>query len=173
MEAMENVLSAVISGLLGGGVAGALIGGFITLRAQERQFEQTRTSRFIDLRRERYAELLRATDEWVRAQLEEMGSKNQADPEDPTKPLRGLGVLPPFRPIELLVQEIELIGPEPVAEAAIRFGTAFRSVVAWSDLEPGDGPAMRAVADYNDLSQEYTRRRNEFLNAARVDLGNE
>jgi hypothetical protein len=65
MLAMDTLLAALVGGLLGGGVTGALIAGWITLQSQRRGFEHERRSRFLDMRRERYAALLRETDEWV------------------------------------------------------------------------------------------------------------
>ena len=55
---METVLVA----LLGGGLAGAIVSGAMTLLAQRRAFEHERKTRFLDLRRERYAALLRDSD---------------------------------------------------------------------------------------------------------------
>jgi hypothetical protein len=69
---VDPLVAAVVSGLLGGGVAGAVIGGLVTLRSQHRAFDYERRSRFLDLKRERYAALLLGSDEWFRAQWHQM-----------------------------------------------------------------------------------------------------
>jgi YD repeat-containing protein len=49
MEVVDNLTVALVSGLLGGGVAGALVSAAVTLVTQRRAFEQTRRVRFLDL----------------------------------------------------------------------------------------------------------------------------
>lgn len=63
---MDSLAVAIVAGILGGGVSGALISGLETLRQQRRAFEHERQSRFIDLKRQRYADLLREADDWLR-----------------------------------------------------------------------------------------------------------
>src|SRR5437762_217069 len=108
---METVLVA----LVGGGLAGAIVSGAMTLLAQRRAFEHERKTRFLDLKRERYAALLRDSDAWVRAQWRQLDmvegklgawSRNDLPP------------LPPTLSLELLADEIELLAPYGVGTAA-------------------------------------------------------
>jgi hypothetical protein len=168
MASVDNLLAALVGGLLGGGVTGALIAGWITLQSQRRSFEHERRGRFLDLRRQRYAALLRATDEWVRAQWGQLeiaeGMRRDGDPAD-------IPPLLPTRPLQLLADEIELLAPNEVGDAAGLLVFAIGILEGFDEADPAQARAMREMAPYREASAEYTLRRNLFVKAAKADLG--
>ncbi|MHB8960535.1 MAG: hypothetical protein ACYDAN_13000 [Candidatus Limnocylindrales bacterium] len=96
-------LSIALVGALLGGVSGALVGGYVSLLTQRRQFAEQREARFVDVRRERYARMLRLVDEWIRAYYAQLDAAEKGDEPLPH--------LPPTEPLESLANEIELVGP--------------------------------------------------------------
>ncbi len=172
MRRMDPVVAAIISGLFGGGVAGAMIGGLVTFRQQRRAFEHEKATRFIDLKRKRYADLLRLVDDWVRTlalQHTIAGAMMRGDASEQDMP-----TLEPTTAIEQLADEIDLLAPDSVGRAATRL---LVSVIALGSYAYDSGRDLRHMIEplvsFNEAMAGYTVERNQFLAAAKHDLDTE
>ena len=170
MRFMDPVVAAIISGLLGGGVAGAVIGGLVTFRQQRRAFEHEKETRFIDLKRQRYADLLRIVDDWVRIlawqhTIAVAMMRGDASKED-------MPALEPTTDIEQLADEIELLAPAPVGAAATRLLVAVVAIGRYAyDADRDLRHMIEPLVAFNEALAGYTVERNRFLVAAKTDLG--
>lgn len=170
MRVMDPVVAAIISGLLGGGVAGAIIGGLVTFRQQRRTFEHEKETRFIDLKRQRYADLLRMADDWVRTLVLQHTiavAMMHADASEKDMP-----TLEPTTAIEKLADEIDLLAPESVGGAATRMLVAVIALGMYAyDADRDLRHMIEPLAPFNEAMAGYTVERNRFLAAAKTDLG--
>ena len=170
MGLMDPVLAAVISGLLGGGVAGAIIGGLVTFRQQRRAFEHEKETRFLDLKRQRYADLLRLADDWVRSlalQHTVASAMMRAEATEGDMPELG-----PTTAIEQLADEIDLLAPEAVGGAATRLLVAVVALGRYAyDTDRDLRHMIEPLVSFNEAMAGYTVERNRFLAAAKTDLG--
>lgn len=167
---MDDLIVALVSGLLGGGVAGALIGAYLGLSQQRRAFAHERETRFLDLRRERYADLLRLADAWGRE------VSHQRDVAQSVREGRGTTAdIPTLRPttdIEQTAVEVDLLGSREVGRAAIRLLTACIALGSYAyDAEREGQLRMEHVVSWNEVIVGFTAERNTFRDAAKVDLG--
>lgn len=169
-DVVDPIIAAIISGLLGGGVAGATIGALVTFRQQRRAFEHEKETRFIDLKRQRYADLLRIVDDWVRTitmQHTIAVSMMHGDASEKDMPTLG-----PTTAIEQLTDEIDLLAPKSVARHAAGmlvaiFGLGKYAYDAERDLRHMIEPAV----PFREAMVGYAQERNRFLAAAKSDLG--
>ena len=166
---MDPLLAAIVSGLVGGGVSGALIGGFVTLRQQRREFDHERRTRFVDLKRERYAGFLAAAEEWFRAQWRQMDvAKEVAHGHGSSG---DIPALPSHRHLEVMADEIELLAPPDVGYAADMLVDAIRDLTGFDETNPTQLAEVQDVVSYGRISSQYTLWRNRFVAAAKADLG--
>jgi hypothetical protein len=168
---MDDLAIAIVSGILSGGVSGALIGGLVTLRQQRRAFDHERQSRFIDLKRQRYADLLREADEWLRGLAHQRDvaaavDHGDAEPQD-------IPPLLPTTPLDGLAQEIELLAPSDVSDGAGLLVTAIRTltIYAYDGTAPDWADRAKDLVTVDEAVADYTFRRNRFVRLARGDLG--
>jgi hypothetical protein len=169
MALVDPLTVAIVAGLLGGGVAGAVVGGLISLQTQRRTFDHERQTRFIELKRDRYAALLRASDEWIRAQWHQMDVTKAADADRRSR--YEIPELLPTQPVKLLAEEIELLAPPHVGLEANLLADAIHILTGFDEHDPEELARMRSVARYAEVSAEYTLRRNRFVRLAKEDLG--
>lgn len=167
---MDPIGAAIISGLLGGGVAGAIIGGLVTVRQQRRAFEHEKETRFIDLKRRRYADMLRLVDDWVRTltmQHTIAHAMMRGDASEGDMPTLGSTTA-----IEQLADEIDLLAPEPVGGAATRLLVAVLALGSYAyDADRDLRHMVEPLVSFNEVMAGYTAERNRFLAAAKSDLG--
>lgn len=168
---MDDLAVAILSGVLGGGVSGALIGGFVTLRQQRRAFDHERRSRFIDLKRQRYADLLREADEWLRGLAHQRDVAAAVDRGDAMP--KDVPPLPPMTPLDRLADEIELLAPSDVGDGAGLLVTAIRTltIYAYDGTAPDWADRAKDLMTVDEAVADYTFRRNRFVRLARGDLG--
>lgn len=170
MLPMDPVGAAIISGLLGGGAAGALLAGLVTLWQQRRAFEHEKETRFIDLKRQRYADLLRMVDDWVRTLALQHTIANalvQGEASEAEIPALGSTTA-----IEQLADEIDLLAPESVGAAATRMVIAVIALSGYAYVASRDLRHMLdPVVPINEVLAGYTGERNRFVSAAKADLG--
>lgn len=86
------------------------------MRQQRRAFEHERQSRFLDLKRQRYADLIHEADDWVRALRHQRDVAEALGRGDATR--EEIPPLPPTTSLERLSDEIELLAPSDVGGAA-------------------------------------------------------
>lgn len=155
------------------GVTAAIVAAVTTLLVEGRKHGYEDRIRFIDLRRERYSDLLRSADQHVRILRRQLGvvedwftlgsTKNESPPP-----------LPTTDPISHLAAEIALLGRKPeVGDAAKATYDALVALdqFAWdSDIQDAgawlhniDKPFWKAIASYEEA-------RGRFVVAARDDL---
>lgn len=167
---MDGIASALVGGLLGA-VSGAVIGGAVALWQQRRAFDHERTTRFLDLKRQRYADLLRLTDERVRQLGEQretalhVAAAGQA--------LSGVPASTPTSDIEQLAEEIELLASKAVSGPAMRLAVAVRDMVMTYQFRP-DRPVTDMFdqdSGHNGARLERRDARAAFVAAAKADLG--
>lgn len=159
--------AALIGGILGGGVTGAIIGGLITLMVQRRALAHERSTRFIDLKRDRYAKLLRDADEWVRLLNNQRAVAGAALRGEAN--LDGMPTLPPTTDMWHLANEIALLDRD-----VGRLATSLvADVVAMGPLavdstQLGDVP--RSTPEWAAAFTDFSDDRARFLDGAGADL---
>jgi hypothetical protein len=168
ISSME-IAVALLSGLLGGGVTGAIVGGLVTLQQQRRAFDQERQTRFIDLKRERYAALLRGTDDFVRILVRQREMARALERGD-AKPFE-VPSLSPTTELEQLADEIDLLASESVGGPATRLVISVIALASYAYNPNRQGPRMEALLPINEAMARYTQDRSLFLAAAKADLG--
>jgi hypothetical protein len=144
----------LIGGLLGGGVAGTIIGGLITLWAQGRAFRREDRYRFNDIKREKYSDVLTRLD----AAFEALKLRN----DDRERKLKKAHVptLPYVDPIIRLGEQVIML-TTPGGETAVR---QLQGVLRWAADEDGLPP-------FRDCYESYIKWRFKFLDEAKLDLG--
>lgn len=167
---MDPIVATIISGLLGGGIAGAIIGGLVTFRQQRRAFEHEKETRFIDLKRQRYADLLRLVDDWVRTlAMQHTVAVAMMHGDAAEKDFPALG---PTTAIEQLADEIDLLAPAAVGGAATRLLIAVIGLGQYAyDADRDLRHMIEPLVPFNEVMAGYTVERNRFLAAAKIDLG--
>jgi hypothetical protein len=164
---MDELVVALVSGLLGGGVSGALLGGYVTLRAQQRAFSHERQTRFIDLKRERYAALLRGSNDWVRLLNNQRAVARSA--AHTGRVWDGKPELGETTELWHVAEEIALLDPAVGQSAREMVGAVIRLGVFAVDARDPDqlrddlNPYWEAMTDFNN-------RRDAFAQAASTDL---
>jgi hypothetical protein len=156
------------------GVAAAVVAAITTLLVEGRKHGYEDRIRFIDLRRQRYSELLREADEHIRILRRQLGVVEDWLMASPTKN-DSPPPLPSTDPISHLSAEIGLLGRKldvgdaarAVYEALVvldryAWDSDIKDVGAW--LHNIDKPFRTAAAAYDEA-------RARFVTAAREDLG--
>lgn len=167
---MDPVVAAIISGLLGGGVAGAIIGALVTLRQQRRAFEHEKTTRFTDLKRQRYADLLQMVDDWIRMVVTQHTVAVAMMTADASA--KDMPTLGPITVVEQLGDEMELLGSEAVGRAATRLMVAVGALRTYAHDPDRDVRHMvEPVVSFREAMAGYTVERSRFVAAAKADLG--
>lgn len=169
MTPLETLGIALVTG-----VAAAIVASVTTLLVEGRRHGYEDRIRFIDLRRERYSELLREADQHVRVLRRQLGvveewftagsTRNDSPPP-----------LPTTDPISHLAAEIGLLGRKPrVGEAAIAMYEALVVLdqFAWdSDIQDAGAWLARTNKPFWRVLAAYSEARTRFVVAARDDMG--
>jgi hypothetical protein len=163
-------LSPVIAAVLSAAVIAALVSAFVTLVHQRRQFDDATRNRFLELRRERYAELSAAILTWTT-------DLNQQRVVARDVGLGGTGPIPDVGPttrIVELAEEIGLLGPPSVtrptgevAAAVLALGPFAYDAKAGRPLQQKD----RSQHAYWEAAEKVNEARMAFAKAAKADLG--
>ena len=163
-----QVAAALIGSLLGGGVSGAVIGALVTLWQQRRVFEHERRTRFVDLKRERYALLVHDADEWVRLVNNQRAvayaaERGEADWD-------GLPALPPTTDLAHQAEEIALLAPKAVGEAARQVAVDVIALGPFSVNRRDLSPLIGSLEPYSEAVRQFYGHRALFFEAAKADL---
>src|SRR5688572_26786907 len=120
---MPELSDELIAALLGGGIAGAIIAGLVTLTTQSRLFRREDRYRFNDVKRDKYLRLLVGADTWLqqvrtahRAHLI-VKMREEGGDDDVRRP-PPVDIRDPDALLKL-AQEVSLLGDDTVVAAAI------------------------------------------------------
>lgn len=169
MTALETLGVALLTG-----VAAAVVASITTLLVEGRKHGYEDRIRFIDLRRERYSDLLREADQHVgilRRQLgvvEEWFTAGSTRNDSPPP-------LPTTDPISHLAAEIGLLGRKlDVGDAAraVHEALVVLDRYAWdSDIRDAGAWLHNIDKPFRAAAAAYDQARMQFVAAAREDLG--
>lgn len=187
----DDLTVALVAGLLGGGVTGAIVGGFMSLVVQRRAFDNERAARFAETRRDRYAELFAVADRMILraergANLPGIVARGDATAAMATRLAAAdradLGADRTPTEVAGLVAQIQLLGPPAVGAAAQDLASSLHELSVETtpliglfnvSLEDPDAldPALAASARVTAQLFGCKRARATFLAAARQDIG--
>lgn len=139
------------SAFIGGAVGGALVTGIFAVWLEAIRGRRERSNRFLDLKRERYAELLARVDRF------HMGLVDHVDGREPK--------LESLRGAMELASEIQLLAPARVGDGAVAI------VVDLARLYKEYAKPDRARQVDELYAEGWRAKRDGFLEAARADLG--
>ena len=161
------VAAALVGGLLGGGVTGAIIAGLVTLWSQNRAFKRDRETRFIDLRRERYATLLRGANEWVR--LINNQRANAFAAMHSSGATDGKPELPETTELWHLAEEIRLLRTS-VGKLAMEMVVSIVELGPFAVDTKKLGLLHRSQTEYTAGINQFNQARDAFREAATIDI---
>jgi hypothetical protein len=169
----SDLIQALVAGVLGGGVTGAVIAGFISLRTQARSFEREDRYRFVDLKRERYAELLGGAEDYVGLVAHHRSVATAfVHAEAALEDIPSVG---DTNTLNRLAAEVRLLAPEPVSDPATRMVDAVGSLIGFVYLS--NHADVRAAVErkpqFDEATARYVAERDRFVRAAKSDLGTE
>ena len=169
MTPLESLLIAFV----GGGLAGALVTGLFALIVESRRHAYQDRTRFIDLKRERFATLLREADEHVRILMRQRAFVQDANRKG-IRPEHGPSLVPTDE-MSHLAAEIWLLGQKKdVGQAATEVYAAVVALHAFAwDADTVDvNEWIRRSSEHltTDIAK-FEAMRERFLEAAKIDLG--